>query len=91
MGTPEIRIIEKALPNKCSIGDVPVNKENLMDNASITRESATVWGKWKRSVNLLFTKSFNRLEHCTWHHFPNMSRAADDMSSNPVLVSHRTW
>ena len=22
---------------------------------------------------LLFTKSLNRLEHCTWHHFPKMN------------------
>ena len=43
MGAPETRLIEKALPNKSSVGDVPVNKQNLMDNASITRESATVW------------------------------------------------
>ena len=29
--------------------------------------------KWKQSITLPFTKSLNRLEHYTWHHFPKIN------------------
>ena len=34
--------------------------------------------KWKCSVNLPFTKSWNRLKHI-WHHFPKVNIAANDV------------
>ena len=42
--------------------------------------------KRKHLINLLFTKSLKRLEHCMQHHFPKMNCAADDRSANPVLI-----
>ena len=45
--------------------------------------------EWKHSVNLLFSKSLTRLEHCTY--VALFSEDEQMMLANPVLAYRRIW
>ena len=67
--SPDIRLVEKELPDISGIGDVRVDKQNLMDTYIRHKGKCHNTGNWKHPAILMFTKTLNRLEHHTWHYF----------------------